>query len=204
MKMSKKKRSASFPSSHRWLKLNDSNIEVPGTLNSVLRHLPIPPATKLLVNCKTFPLLRFPFVPYSISILSMPVRPWSRTWAENLKKIQGYDQNVLNSRFGGGVRIMRVNQLDALVLDNEVAMLLLQQFKRIFINSHFCTRETYDAFEPEAELFVWLIVYSGSILINRPTRNIFMSLKYQAAMFDRDATVDPWHCWPITLRQRLL
>ncbi len=103
---------------------------------------------------------------------------------------------------------MRVNQLDALVLDNEVAMLLLQQFKRIFINSHFCTRETYDAFEPEAELFVWLIVYSGSILINRPTPgNIFMSLKYRNnAMFRSRRSRGAMTLFgdQPTLRQRLL
>jgi peroxin-2 len=117
------------------------------------------------------------------TVASIP--PWSQTWRNNLTKIQGYDKNVLNSKFGGGVVVLRVNQLDALVLDNEVAMLLLQQFKRIFVNSHFCTRETYDAHEPEADLFVWLILYSGSILLNRPTPgNIFMSLKYRNnAMF---------------------
>ena len=101
---------------------------------------------------------------------------------------------------------MRVNQLDALVLDNEVAMLLLQQFKRIFINSHFCTY--YDAFEPEAELFVWLIVYSGSILINRPSPgNIFMSLKYRNnAMFRSKRSRGAMTLFgdQPTLRQRLL
>jgi peroxin-2 len=113
------------------------------------------------------------------------IQPWSKTWRDNVSKISGYDQSVVNSKFGGGVVVLRVNQLDALVLDNEVAMLLLQQFKRIFVNSHFVTRETYDAYEPEADLIVWLILYSGSILLNRPTPgNIFMSLKYRNnAMF---------------------
>ena len=38
------------------------------------------------------------------------IQPWSKTWRDNVSKISEYDQSVVNSKFGGGVVVLRVNQ----------------------------------------------------------------------------------------------
>jgi peroxin-2 len=110
----------------------------------------------------------------------MSTSPWAKTFEDWLPKVKEYDTGIQALGKDSGVKVLRVNQLDALVLDSEVAMLLQMQLKRVCTGTHLISSETFKYFEPEADMFVWLVVYGGSILLNRPTPgNIFMNLKYR-------------------------
>ena len=112
----------------------------------------------------------------------VPVRAstWASNWHSLSPKIEQYDHELKQSKRGGAVRILRVSQLDAFLLDNEVAILLQQQLRRIFVGSHVLSQDIFEYFEPEANMLVWLVIYGGSVLLNLPTPgNMLMNLRYR-------------------------
>ena len=114
--------------------------------------------------------------------MNVPVRAstWASNWHSLSPKIEQYDHELKQSKRGGAVRILRVSQLDAFLLDNEVAILLQQQLRRIFVGSHVLSQDIFEYFEPEANMLVWLVIYGGSVLLNLPTPgNMLMNLRYR-------------------------
>eukprot|EP00743_Colponemidia_sp_Colp-15_P007266 GILK01007847.1.p1 GENE.GILK01007847.1~~GILK01007847.1.p1 ORF type:complete len:354 (+),score=46.55 GILK01007847.1:94-1062(+) len=125
----------------------------------------------------------------------------AETQKQSLKQLQ----STLQSLPVPSLRILRVNQLDAVRLDDELTTLLRVQFNRTF--SLFRTN-IVDRFKPELELILQFLIFRYSICVDQPSPgNMMQNLRYRNESLFRSPLVSAAMSLPkdtLTTKQKVL
>lgn len=129
-------------------------------------------------------------LPPSTPVLAPPPAPrvaagWLREWEQAQKEIQ-HNRELLLFAKRPKVEILRVNQLDAIKLDQEINEVLKMQFMKIFA---FMKPDFVDKYQPELTAFMHFLIYRYSIFTLGTTYgNLLQNLKFRNEWAHADPT----------------
>jgi peroxin-2 len=124
---------------------------------------------------------------------------WEEEWKKTLPLVQSYREE-LKKRTRRNVEILRVNQLDALKLDQEINEVLKMQFMKIFT---FAKPDFVEKYQPELNAVMQFLIYRYSIFTLGTTYgNLLQNLKFRNELVRPSiaATNDPS---PLTTLQKV-